>query len=174
MGKNWVETWQKTSEKPKIKPEIAETFNWSKEERQKLNENVLIENVRKRLIAKYPEQKSFFETAVIKVMQLWKDINEYTQVHNMINTNIFLLYSQDWKLLSYIDQEWNTMFDVSSFNFDEDLKNLYHKKQHNTYIRKNNKTWKLELFDNWKTYNEWSENFNDYIFSFLPLWRYFK
>lgn len=40
----WPEV-KKSREKPKNKPEITDTFNWSKEERQKLNENVLVENI---------------------------------------------------------------------------------------------------------------------------------
>lgn len=175
MAKNWVETWWKTCEKPKVKPEIAETFNWSKEERQKLNESVLVENVRKKLIAKYPEQKCFFETAIIKVMELWKDIKEYNDVKKQLWTDIFLLFSADWKLLSYLDNNWNTMFDISNFDFDNDFKNLVLKKNFNVYFFRDKKDWKLKLNEKGKIFEEWSPKFNDTIYAhFLPLLDYLK
>lgn len=164
----WKNIESKTScEKPKVKPEIAETFNWSKEERQKLKEDFLVWELRKKLIEKYPEQKCFFETAIIKVMQLGKNIEWQQKMVKELKTNIFLLYSPEWNLLSYLDQNWNTMFDISNFDFDEDFWNLLNKKVWNLYIRKN-KTWNLELFDpeENKIHSPWSPIFNTYIFAF--------
>lgn len=165
----WPEV-KKTCEKPKIKPEIADTFNWAKEERQKLNESVLVENVRKKLIAKYPEQKCFFESTIIKLMQLGENYEDYIEGQTDLWTDVFLLFSVDWKLLSYLDKDGNTLFDISSFNFDDDFANLLSKKKLNKYFRKNSQ-WKWELFINWEIFPEWSKRFNTVIANFHIYWK---
>jgi hypothetical protein len=67
------------------------------------------------------------------------------------------------------------MFDTSNFNFDEDFSNLLNKKKFNTYIERDLESWKLELIEKWKKYEEWSPNFNTYIYMFyLPTFSYFK
>lgn len=155
MTKEWVVV---TLENPEARKKIADTFNWSQDERKKLNEEVLVWNLRKKLIEKYPEQKCFFDEAEIKVMQLWRNYNRHVEWSKIYNTNIFLLYSPEWRLLSYLDKDWNTMFDVSNFNFDDDEVNSFWRDVSKTYIRRND--WKLELFDNWTIYPEWSREFN--------------
>lgn len=167
---NWIEEWWKKCEAPKIKPEIAETFNWSKEERQKLNESFLVENVKKKLIEKYPEQKCFFDNADIKIMELWKDIKEYNEVKGKLWTDVFLLFWTEWKLLSYLDQDWNTIFDISNFNFDDDFANLLWKKKLNKYIRKNEK-WFLEYYYDWEIFPQWSPEFNTIISRLHIIWK---
>jgi hypothetical protein len=172
MAKSWIETWGKTCEKPKVKPEIAETFNWSKEERQKLNESVLIENIRKKLIAKYPEQKCFFETAIIKVMELWNNYEDYQNVRNELSTNIFLIFWLDGKLLAYLDEEWNKILDVSSIKpTDNENDPIWLNRINQYYIRKNNQEQRLELFKDGKIYKEWSAEFNQYILLFYIYWK---
>jgi hypothetical protein len=168
----WNKVETKTScEKPKLKPEIADTFSWAKEERQKLKEEVLIEDLRKKLIAKYPEQKCFFEISQIRVMQLWDNYDEQKQaIKEITNSNIFLLYSTDWKLLSYLNEEWKTIFDISNYNFDDDLANLLWKKFKTWYIRKNSKG-QFELFDEKenKIFIQWEKVFNMFIYIYyLP------
>ncbi len=160
----WPEV-KKSCEKPKIKPEIADTFNWAKEERQKLKENVLISNLRKKLIEKYTEQKCFFETAIIKVMQLWNDFDNHNEMLWLTKSNIFILFWTDGKILSYLDNNWNTLFDISSFNFDDDFANLFWKKKLNKYIRKNEK-WFLEYYYDWEIFPQWSPEFNSIIANF--------
>lgn len=168
---DWIENWWGKCEVPKVKPEVTDTFNWSKEERQKLNEELLVWNLRKKLIGKYPEQKCFFDSAVIKIMQLGDNFDEQNQAINQITkSNIFLLYWIDWKLLSYLNDEWKTLFDVSTFDFNDDLANLLWKKFKTWYIRKN-QWWKLELFDekNNEIVSEWSKEFNMHIYIYyLP------
>ncbi len=162
-------------EKPKAKPEIADTFNWSKEERQKLREDFLVWELRKKLIAKYPEQRCFFETAQIKVMELGKDNKEHEEAVKQLGTNIFLLFSPEWKLLSYLDKDWITMLDVINYNFDEDSNNLLTKKYSGNFFRKNVKSWKLEFIENsWKIYEEGSRRFNNAIYLFLWVGKYLK
>jgi hypothetical protein len=163
LTRNWVKVILE-------KPKVADTFNWSKEERQKLNEEVLVWNLRKKLLEKYPEQKCFFDKADIRVMQLWDNFDEHNQMKGMIKWNIFLLFWIDWKLLSYLNEDWKTNFDISNFNFDNDFGNLLNKKlsqkNWNSYII--NKDWKLFLYNSEKDtyYPEWSHNFNVYIFAF--------
>lgn len=143
------------------------TYSWSKEERDKLKENVLITELKKKLKQKYPQKKEFFDESKIELMQLGKDYKEHQEVLKLINTNIFLLFSPEWKLLSYLDNDWNTIFDISHFNFDDDFWNLLNKKLGNGYIRKNKK-WDLELFDPKlnKIFKPWDAQFNSYIFAF--------
>ncbi|MDD4151583.1 MAG: hypothetical protein PHR68_03135 [Candidatus Gracilibacteria bacterium] len=159
---NGIEEGGKKCEAPKIKPEIAETFNWSKEERQKLNESFLVENVKKKLIEKYPEQKCFFDNADIKIMELGKDIKEYNEVKGKLGTDVFLLFGTEGKLLSYLDQDGNTIFDISNFNFDDDFANLLGKKKLNKYIRKNEKGF-LEYYYDGEIFPQGSPEFNTII-----------
>jgi len=151
-------------------PKIADTFNWSREEREKLNEEILVEKLRQKLIEKYPEQKCFFESAVIKIMQLWWNYERQLEaIEKVTNSNIFLLFASNWDLLSYLDQNWNTLFDISSFDFDNDFANLLSRRIWNSHIIK--KDWKFVLFnpkDN-TFFPEWSTRFNMYIYIYyLP------
>lgn len=160
----------KTLERPDVKKDEADSITWSKEERLRLKEELLISEVRKKLIAKYPEQKDFFMKAKIKVMQLWKNIEWHNSMVSEIGGNIFLLFSLDWKLLSYLNSDWTINFDISKFNFDDDFWNLLNKSQSkknwNSYII--NKDWKLFLYNSKGDiyYPEWSHPFNVYIFAF--------
>ena len=67
----------KTLERPDVKKDESDSITWSKEERLRLKEELLISEVRKKLIVKNPEQKDFFMKAKIKVMQLWKNIESF-------------------------------------------------------------------------------------------------
>ncbi len=157
----------KTLENPEIKKDENDSINWSKEERIKLKEELLIWELRKNLITKYPEQKDFFLKAKIRVMQLGKNYQEHQDMTKELNGNIFLIFSQDGKLISYLNNDWSTNFDIWKFNFDDDFANLLWKKVKTWYIRKNGQ-WKLELFDEKenKTYIEWTNRFNLHIFFF--------
>lgn len=175
----WNKVEIKTScEKTKLKPEIADTFNWAKEERQKLKEEFLIEDLRKKLISKYPDQKCFFETVQIRVMELGKDNKEHEEVVKQLWTNIFLLFSPEWKLLSYLDKDGNTMLDISNYNFDEDFSNLLSKKYSGNFFRINKKSWKLEFIEKLekqeKIYEEWSRRFNNAIYLHLWIGKYLQ
>lgn len=170
MTKEWVIV---TLENPEARKKIADTFNWSVDERQNLKEDILVWNLRQKLIDKYkeyPQQNCFFEKAEIRVMQLGNNMKEYDIVKEKLWTDIFLLFWNDWKLLFYLDKDWNTIFDISSFNFDEDFANLAWKINFKKYIRKNSE-WFLELYYEWRIFSQWSPEFNTIVSRFHITWK---
>ncbi len=151
-------------------PEIADTFNWSREEREKLNEEILVEKLRQKLIEKYPEQKCFFESAIIKLMQLGKNIDEHKKILNEITwTNIYSIRISNWELSAYVDDLWRTIFDIKWYDIDNFWnilsKKLFTDRQYTEKRLKNwEKVWSWFYYDrdkNWNLFIVISEYFKE-------------
>jgi len=156
-----LEQTEKSTSNISINSEIDNKKNWVpeylqdqvqdilKETREKKKVELKIEQIYTALENKDPEfDRTNF---IIKDAMLWEWYDTYC------------LYSKQWKLLSYINSNWETILDMESFKpFKDSLDKAFKNWVWIDYIKKDDWKWYLLLTINWKIkeYVEWSKNFN--------------
>ncbi len=144
------------------------------ESREKKEKELKIQEVFQALENKYPDfDRSKFKIEISGLSQEDLDYLWY---------EVFLLYSKDWKLLSYIKDNWETILDMTTFEpyWDNTLaKNIDKYMWFFIWIWEDWKwyvkfwKWRWHETEAWKKsknkeealYIEWSKDFDSYIFS---------
>ena len=146
---------------PKIKSNIPEyiqiqadeIINWTREEKEI---ELKIQSVFKALENKYKD----FDRTKFDIKISWLKQSEIDYIWYWI----FLLYSKDWKLLSYIKDNWKTLLDMTKFNpyMDSFEENMMKYLWIEIWIWQD---WKWFLNDEYWITKEWAEEFDRYIIS---------
>ena len=153
--------WQKETQTQKTREQL-------KEELKNMTEYQLVSRIVSLLKRKYPDNAEAFSKDTIKVWYL-PDLFEVTW------TRLYLTFSpHDGKLLSYIDNQGETLLDMTEFLIERStrIKNkIYAKwkesngnKQRVLWFQRDKKTWKLFFIDgDWGKHIEWNDEFNKRI-----------
>ena len=150
--------WQKETQTQKTRKQL-------KEELKNMTEEQLVSRMVSLLKRKYPDNKEIFSPKTIKV---W----DYPKLYETEWTRLYLQYSGEGRLLSYLDNSWETLVDMTTFFDDYKFKNKLYAKwkeingtnQRVTWIELDEKTGKLVFIEkDWSKHLEWSHIFNEWL-----------
>ena len=145
--------WQKQGQ-------IQKTREQLKEELKSLNEEQLVDRMVNLLKRKYPDKAEVFSKKSI-------DVWEVPKMFDTVWTRLYLLKSnENGKLLSYLDNWWDTLLDMTTFLEKYGFRNklIAHTWKWSRVIEKDGFLYYKN--EEWILHKEWSDRFNWHLVVF--------